>query len=69
MERPIQLFVNVDDGGNIIAAQMGESIVATEEFNFFFLIDMEIANAIHSYKVVLNGMKAALVLKEGGDAA
>lgn len=66
MERSIQLFVNVDENGNIVDAQMGESIVATDEFNFFFLIDEEMANAIHSYKVVLNGMKPALVLKEGG---
>ncbi|MBZ5203189.1 hypothetical protein HU147_18460 [Planomicrobium chinense] len=59
----IQLFVNVDEEGNIIDAQMGVNIVQSDPFPFFFLIDEEMAANISDYKVVIEGMKPKLVLK------
>ena len=67
MNKTLQLFVNVDDTGEIINAQYGENIVATDEFNFFFLVDEEMIKEIQNYKVTLKGMKPMLVLK-GGNA-
>ena len=65
MNKTLQLFVNVDDEGEIINAQYGENIVATDEFNFFFLVDEETMQTIQNYKVALKGMKPMLVLKGG----
>lgn len=64
MEKNIQLYVDVDAEGNIINAQMGVNIVQTDPFPFFFLIDEEMAAKISEYKVVLEGMKPKLALKD-----
>lgn len=63
MEKTIQLFIDVDENGHIINAQMGVNIVQTDPFPFFFLIDAETAENIEDYKLVMQGFKPVLVLK------
>lgn len=63
LEKQIQLFVNVDNEGNIKMSYSGENIIATEPFDFFFLVDEEIVNNLTDYHVVMSGFKATLQLK------
>lgn len=61
----VQLFVNVDSNGNIIADDSGKNIVATESFDYFFITDEGVADNAGLYKVVIgDNMKPQLVLKE-----
>ncbi|PZX07888.1 hypothetical protein C7437_1011010 [Psychrobacillus insolitus] len=64
MEKQIQLFVNVDNEGNIITSYHGENIIAADPYEFFFLTDVQTVEDIGLYKVVMVGMKPTLVLKE-----
>ncbi|CRK80297.1 hypothetical protein [Neobacillus massiliamazoniensis] len=59
------IYVNVDVEGNITNAIAGERIIPDKEYDFFFLRDEITASNIMKFKVVLNGFKADLVLKEG----
>lgn len=63
MEETVQVFVNVDKDGNILSGQVGENIVASEDFDFFFMTTPTIAKELESYKVQLDGFKKSLVLK------
>jgi hypothetical protein len=60
----IQLFLNVDNEGNIVQTYSGKEIVANEPFHFFFLIDEDIWGNVPAYKVQIDGYKPSLVLKE-----
>lgn len=62
MEDVYQCFVVVDENGNIISAQQGKNIIATDDYDFGFLIPEEIE--ISEWKVVIEKMKPALVRKE-----
>lgn len=62
MEEYYQCFVVVDEEGNIISAQQGKNIIATEHFDFWFLIEQEIE--ITEWKVIVEKMKPALVRKD-----
>ncbi|MFC4712221.1 hypothetical protein [Planococcus dechangensis] len=64
MAKDIQLYINVNPDGSIKKAVSGENIVASEDYDFFFMKPEEIANQIHLYKVVMNGMVKDLVLKD-----
>ncbi|WP_422122937.1 hypothetical protein DHX103_14495 [Planococcus sp. X10-3] len=60
----IQLFVNVDADGNIKKEYSGENIIAEENFDFHFLTDQETVDNLPNLKIVMNGMKKSLVLKD-----
>ena len=64
MENTRQIYVNVDDEGNIIAAQTGEYIIPSEEWDHFFLRDEQTESTVYDHKVVIIGTKAQLVLKD-----
>lgn len=68
MEKQYQVFVTVDDEGNLISMDLGEMIVRTEPADFFFMVGEEIRQDLmehaYNYRVVLNGYRASLVLKE-----
>ncbi|MFC3212733.1 hypothetical protein [Planomicrobium okeanokoites] len=66
MDEIYQCFVVVDENGNIISAQQGKNIIATDPYDFGFLNDGEIE--ISEWKVVIEKMKPKLVSREGGDA-
>lgn len=66
--KSIQLYVNVDGAGNILDVQMGENIIPTDEFSYFFKINEETANKLSKYKVTVHNMQPELVLKEEGGA-
>lgn len=60
----IQLYVNVDSNGHIILHYSGQNIVATNPFDFFFLVeDEEIINNLQDYKVIIEKFKPMLVKK------
>ncbi|CDQ17935.1 hypothetical protein [Halobacillus karajensis] len=59
-----QVYVNVDEEGFIILQYSGKHIVATDDFDFFFLTDEETIANLEDYKVQLDGYKPSLVLKE-----
>jgi hypothetical protein len=61
MEKEIQCFVSVDENGDILTAQQGKNIIATDDFDFWFLIEEEID--ISEWKVVIVKMKPALIRK------
>ncbi|WP_374187426.1 hypothetical protein ACEPPU_24055 [Priestia aryabhattai] len=68
MERFYQIFITVDDEGNITTAEMGRYIIRLEPCDFFFVVNeeeyKEIEPNIKNYKVALNGYRSELVLKE-----
>ncbi|MED3888001.1 hypothetical protein [Priestia aryabhattai] len=61
----IQVYITVDQEGKIVLAEIGEKIIPTIPYDFFFLVDEEtqksLQGSLRSYKVVLNGMKPELV--------
>jgi len=62
-----QVFVTVKENGDLSSCEIGIPVVRREPADFFFLIDDEVLVAdlkenAQNYKVVLNGMKADLVL-------
>lgn len=61
MEVLYQCFVVVDEEGNIISAQQGVNLIATDAFDFAFLIEEEIE--INEWKVVIEKMKPRLIRK------
>lgn len=61
MDEIYQCFVIVDEEGYIISAQQGKNIIATDPFDFAFLIEEEIE--ISEWKVVIVRMKPQLVRK------
>ncbi|WP_404466529.1 hypothetical protein [Planococcus rifietoensis] len=63
MENDLQLYINVDEEGNILFDYSGKNIVATESYDFYFMVNSEVADDIHLYKVVMQGMKPKLILK------
>lgn len=65
MEMAMFIFVNVDDQGNVIRAMGGTSPVPDAEYDFFFLRDKLTLDNITKFRVVMNGFKADLVLRDG----
>jgi len=67
-ENLYQVFVTVDDTGKLTSAEVGQYIVQTEPFDFFFMVDEETGKDLQTnaryYKVVLVGFKASLVKEE-----
>ena len=61
MENTYQCFVVVDEEGNILSAQQGINIIATDHFDFWFLNESEIE--ISEWKVVIERMKPKLISK------
>lgn len=59
----LQLFVNVDMNGDIIRVYSGENIIATDPYDFFFLVDQLTIDTLEQHKVVMNGFNAELQLK------
>ncbi|MED3974619.1 hypothetical protein P4639_14595 [Priestia megaterium] len=63
-----QLFVEVDEEGNITSAEYGQMIVRMDSADFFFIKHEDEGNKImeniENYKIQLDGYKASLVLKE-----
>ncbi|WP_191556618.1 hypothetical protein [Metabacillus idriensis] len=59
------IYVNVDEQGNVIKGMGGTSPVPDAEYDFFFIRDKITLDNITKFKVVLNGFKPDLVLKEG----
>lgn len=59
----IQVFVNVDENGNIKSVYSGKNIVMTEPYHYCFIKEEEIADEAYLYKVVINKMVPELVLK------
>ncbi|MDE0582247.1 hypothetical protein ON064_04195 [Planococcus sp. A6] len=64
MGAPIQLYVDVNEAGEVKSVYAGKDIVATEQYDYFFIADEETANNAGLYKVVIEKMKPKLVLKE-----
>ncbi|MEC3882633.1 hypothetical protein VKA52_02695 [Halobacillus sp. HZG1] len=58
-----QVFVNVDEQGNILVEYSGRNIIAEDQYDYFFLVNEEVAMHLNEYKVSLNGFKPSLVLK------
>lgn len=63
MGEGIQVYVNVDDSGEIISAQIGQYMVPTEEWDFYFYQSKEVADNIENYKVTVEGLRKKLILK------
>lgn len=63
MNEPIQLYLNVDAEGNIKSAYSGQNIVATEQYDYFFIVDDETANTAGLFKVEIENMQPKLVKK------
>lgn len=64
MGEGVQLYINVDAEGNVTGTYSGKNIVATEEYNYFFIVEEEVADQAGLYKVVINEMVPELVLKD-----
>lgn len=63
MENKFQIYVNVDAKGEILTAQTGEKLTPAEEWDYYFLKEVEIAEDIYDYKVIIDNMKPQLILK------
>lgn len=59
-----QLFIKVDSSGEVTDCLFGENVIPTESYDFFFLVEKEVAENIYDYKVVIQDFKPSLVLKE-----
>jgi hypothetical protein len=64
MEEQVQLYLNVNEEGHVRGMYSGKNIVATEQFDYFFIADEETADNAGLYKVVIENMKPRLVLKD-----
>lgn len=66
-ERYYQIFITVDDNGEITTCDIGERIVRTEPADFFFMVGESVAQDLmeraFNYKIVVNGYRAGLVNK------
>lgn len=67
MGEPTQLYVNVTPEGFIRGMYSGKNIVATEQYDYFFITDEDTADNAGLYKVVIENMKPKLVLREPAD--
>lgn len=57
----MQIYVNVDQDGNIIEASVGENIIPSKQFDFYFYSETEVdLDTVSRSKVVVNGFKAML---------
>ncbi|MFY0758724.1 hypothetical protein AB1K32_07575 [Metabacillus dongyingensis] len=61
---PIYIFVNVDENGFVIEGTGGTSPKPVD-CDFFFVRDIQTLKNILKFRVVMNGFKSDLVLKEG----
>lgn len=59
-----QIFVDVDEEGNVRDNMVGINIIPDREYDFFFYQDVDIALNINNYKVEIVKFKPALVLRD-----
>lgn len=59
------IYVNVDAEGNVVYGTGGTDPVPDAEYNFFFIRDRITLDNITKFKVVINGFKPDLILKDG----
>lgn len=59
------IYVDVDEQGNVIASQGGTNAKPEREYDYFFIRDKLTLDNILKFKVVINGYKPDLVLKDG----
>jgi hypothetical protein len=59
------LFVNTDDEGNITESLYGHNIIPDREYDFFFIVEEEVAVNAFDYKVAIVKMKPTLMKIEG----
>lgn len=65
-ETAVFIYVTVDEEGNVTRGLGGISpLVPDYEYDFFFIRTLAVLENITKHRVVLNGFKADLVLKEG----
>ncbi|MDX8288828.1 hypothetical protein SLL00_03445 [Metabacillus indicus] len=57
------IYLNVDEEGNVTQSTGGSNPVP--EYDFFFIRDKQTLDNISKFRVVINGFKPDLVLKEG----
>ena len=57
------VYVNVDENGNIKNSLMGLNIIPDKQYDYYFLVNEDIALNIDKYKVILDGNKPKLSLK------
>lgn len=63
MAESVQLYINVNSDGNITGTYSGKNIVATEQYDYFFIVEESVADQAGLYKVEIENMKPRLVLK------
>lgn len=63
LDNRIQLYVNVNNDGTIKEHFAGSNIVPATNYNFYFMVEPEVADDVDAYKVVMNGLEAQLVKK------
>lgn len=63
MNEPMYIYLNVDDNGHVTQATGGTNPLP--EYDFFFIRDRQTLDNITKFRVVINGFKPDLVLKEG----
>ncbi|KKI91271.1 hypothetical protein WQ54_15725 [Bacillus sp. SA1-12] len=65
MEEEMRIYVNVDGTGNVVEGLGGTNPRPDKEYAFFFIRDKLILDNILKFKVVINGFKPDLILKDG----
>ncbi len=68
MGEQFQVFITVNETGEIMTCEVGQFIVRSEPADFFFMVDEETGKDLQTnaqyYKVVLVGFKPSLVKEE-----
>ncbi|MBD8013899.1 hypothetical protein [Planococcus wigleyi] len=58
-----QIYLNVNETGNVVDAEYGEKIIPAIEYHYFFLRSEEVAANIFDYRVEIVGNIPTLVKK------
>lgn len=58
-----QIYLNVNETGNVVDAEYGEKIIPAVEYHYFFLRSEEVAANIFDYRVEIDGSIPTLVKK------
>ena len=69
MNNDFQVFITVDEEGNLTSYEVSQFSVRTDPCDFFFIVSAETANnliekGMGAYRVVINKFKPELVLIE-----
>ncbi|WP_299090323.1 hypothetical protein [uncultured Metabacillus sp.] len=65
MEQEMIIYVDVDENGHVTSAVGGTNPKPEKEYAFFFIRDKITLENILKFRVVINGFKPDLVLKDG----